>query len=67
MERGLRKGEQEGLQEGALQLLTRLLEKKIGGLHPDLVVKLNQADEEQIFQWSELILTADTLGDIFGQ
>jgi hypothetical protein len=27
---------------------------------------LQQADEEQIFQWSERILTAKSLGDIFG-
>ncbi|NIA05499.1 MAG: transposase [Proteobacteria bacterium] len=62
MERGL----QKGLQKGALQLLTRLLEKKFGSLPPDLMLRLTQSDEEQILQWSERILTADTLGDIFG-
>jgi len=70
MERGLQKGLQQGLQKGlekgALQLLMHLLETKFGNLPQDLVLRLKQADEEQILQWSGRILTADTLGDIFG-
>jgi len=62
MERGL----QQGLQQGALQLLIGQFEKKFGELPADVVVKLNQADEEQIVLWSERILTVKTLGEIFG-
>ena len=61
-ERGLKRG----MQKGALQLLMRQLEKKFGGLSPDLVNKLEQSDETQILLWSENILTADTLGKVFG-
>ncbi len=67
MERGMQRGMQKGMQKGALQLLTRQLEKKFGDLPQELVLQLNQADEEQVLQWSERILTADTLGDIFGE
>ena len=44
----------------------RLLEKKFGVISPDLLTKLEQADEKQILLWSENILTADTLGAVFG-
>ena len=61
-ERGLKRG----MQKGALQLWMRQLEKKFGALSPDLDNKLEQSDETQILLWSENILTADTLGEVFG-
>ena len=66
IEQGMQKGMQKGIQKGALQLLMRQLEKKFGELSPDLVTKLEQSDETQILLWSENILTADTLGEVFG-
>ncbi len=63
---GVEQGMQQGMQKGVLQLLMRLLEQKFGELSPDLVTKLEQSDETQILLWSENILTADTLGEIFG-
>ncbi len=66
VQQGMQKGMQEGMQKGALQLLMRLLEKKFGVISPDLLAKLEQADETQILLWSENILTADTLGAVFG-
>ncbi|HFQ80990.1 MAG TPA: DUF4351 domain-containing protein, partial [Desulfobacterales bacterium] len=62
MERGLR----QGMQKGATQLLIRMLEKKFGALPQEFVLRLEQADEEQIIGWSERILSAHTLGDVFG-
>ena len=59
-------GRQEGWQEGALHLLIRQLEMKFGKLPADIEAKLKQADEEQIFLWSERILTAKTLAEMFG-
>jgi predicted transposase/invertase (TIGR01784 family) len=66
LEEGLEKGLEKGLQKGALRLLIRQFEMKFGKLPADIEVRLNQADEEQIFLWSERILTAKTLGEIFG-
>ena len=57
---------QEGRQAGAAQLLMCMLEMKFGKLSVDIKAKLNQADEGQIFLWSERILTAETLGEMFG-
>jgi len=61
-----RESMERGMQQGALQLLIGMLEKKFGELPADVVVKLNQADEEQIVLWSERILTAKTLAEMFG-
>ena len=57
---------QEGRQTGAVQLLMRQLEMKFGKLPADIEARLNQADEKQIFLWSERILTANNLGEMFG-
>ena len=65
-EEGLQQGMQQGMQKGALQILMHLLEKKFGEIPLDIVSQINHANEKQILQWSERILTADNLGDIFG-
>ena len=61
----LERGLQQGMQQGALQVLTRLLEKKFGPLSQNFIARLDQADDEQIFLWSERILTAEKINDIF--
>ncbi len=66
MLQGIQQGMQQGIQQGALQLLIGQLEMKFGKLPADIEARLNQADEKQIFLWSERILTAKTLGEIFG-
>ena len=43
----------------------RQLEIKFGKLPSDFVSRLKQADPEEIQLWSERILTADKLSDIF--
>jgi len=65
LEKGLQKGLQKGRQEGALQLLLRQLEKKFGKQSQEYAQHLQQADEGQILTWSERILTAQTIGDVF--
>ena len=62
MERGI----QKGMQKGALNLLTRLLETKFGSIGPKVMKRLEQADDQQLLNWSERILTAGNLSDIFG-
>ena len=62
----LERGVQQGMQKGATQVLIRLLEKKFGELSSESLQRLNDANEEQILEWSENILSAQTLGDVFG-
>ena len=44
MERGIKKG----MQKGALNLLSRLLETKFGPIAPEVMKRLEQADEQQL-------------------
>ncbi len=66
LEKGIQKGIQNGMRKGAVQLLLRQLENKFGDIPNKFLQQLHHADEEQILRWSESILTAQTLGDIFG-
>ena len=61
---GIQEGRQEGRQEGAQQVLQRLLVKKFGTLPPQILLKMSQADETQLLQWSERILSSETLEDV---
>lgn len=67
LRKGLRKGLQQGLQQGTRQILSRQLIKKFGPLSSDLESRLQQAGEDQLLEWSDRILTADSLADIFEQ
>ena len=64
--RGMQKGIQEGKLEGKAETLISLLEVKFGELSDEIHAKFNQADEEQLQKWTTRILTAKTLGDVFG-
>ena len=66
MQQGLQQGMQQGIQQGAKKVLVRQLNKKFGAITPELEDKLQQADEEQLMEWLEQILTANSFGDIFG-
>jgi len=59
-------GMQKGMQKGTAQVLFRQLKKKFGTLSSEVAAKLEKADNEKLLQWSEQILTANSLGDIFG-
>ena len=61
-----KKSMERGIQQGTSLVLIHLLEKKFGVLSTELLCRINQADEQQILQWSEYVLTADKLSDIFG-
>ncbi len=66
MQRGMQEGMQKGMQKGALNLLARQLEIKFGSVTPEVMILLEQADDQQLLNWSERILTADNLSNIFG-
>jgi len=60
----MQKGMQKCMQKGALNLLARLLETKFGPIEPEVMTRLEQADEQQLLNWSERILTAKNISDI---
>jgi hypothetical protein len=58
------KGEAKGMQKGERKLLLRQLKTEFGELSADLITRIEMANEEEILNWSERILTANTLNDI---
>ena len=62
---GREEGRQEGRQEGEATLLLRLLRRKFGALDPATEERVNSADAEQLLEWGERVLTANTLDEVF--
>lgn len=52
-------------QEGQAKVLTRLLERKFGSLDAAVRSRIAQADSERLLAWSERVLTAERLEDVF--
>jgi len=58
-------GRQEGRQEGEARVVLRLLRLKFGPLDPEIEERVRSADADRLLEWGELILTAESLHDIF--
>ena len=77
LEQGLRKGLREGRREGRLEgqregrnegvrrVFLRLLERKFGTPDTATQRRIEQARDEQLLTWSENLLSADRLEDVF--
>ncbi|MCG5495683.1 Rpn family recombination-promoting nuclease/putative transposase [Ectothiorhodospira variabilis] len=64
--RGLQKGIQQGLKRGEAQTLLRQIERKFGPqAKTHCQQRVQQADEAQLLQWIDNILTAERLEDVF--
>jgi len=62
---GRREGRQEGRQEGEVRLLLGLLERQFGPLTKAVRARVAAADAEVLLQWSERVLTASRLDEVF--
>jgi len=58
-------GRQEGRQEGEARVVLRLLRLKFGPLGPEIEEKVRSADAGRLLEWSERVLTAETLQSVF--
>jgi prophage antirepressor-like protein len=56
---------QEGRQEGEARIVLRQLRLKFGPLEPDVEERVRTADADRLLAWSERILSADSLRDVF--
>jgi len=56
----------EWTREGEVKVLVRQLEKKFGSLREDIRQRVNTADAEQLLDWSERLLDARSLNEVFG-
>ena len=64
-QRGKQAGWQEGRQEGEALLLLRLLTRRFGPLPADCVARIQAASSGQLEQWSDQVLDARTLAEVF--
>ena len=61
---GRREGRQEGRQEGEAAVLLRLITLKFGPPSEPVRQRVQAADAETLLQWSERVLTAQSLDEV---
>ena len=62
---GERIGLEKGRQEGEAITLRRLVTKKFGGVPKDAEDRIEKADSDTLLEWSENVLSADTIDEVF--
>jgi hypothetical protein len=63
--KGLTEGKAEGYAEGKAEMLLRQLGRRFGPLSPEIEARVRSADAGRLDGWSEAILDARDLGDVF--
>ncbi len=61
---GIQKGMQQGLQQGEARVLIRQLTRRFGELPEALRRRIEEADTETLLEWSERVLTAQSLDEV---
>ena len=64
-EEGRQEGRAEGRQEAAAQMLLRQLRLKFGPLAPEAEERVRSTDADRLLEWSERILSAEHLQEVF--
>jgi predicted transposase YdaD len=57
---------EEGIGQGEARVLLRLLTLKFGPLPEPVRARIESADADTLLRWSERVLTADHLDEVFG-
>lgn len=65
LEEGRRQGVAQGFAQGEQRLLARLLARKFGPLDEATENRLRNASTDEINRWTDQILVARTLEDVF--
>ena len=65
MEKGMVKGLEKGMEKGEARMLLRQLRLKFGELPDSVEQQLKDANETALLRWSERVLTAEQLEDVF--
>jgi len=58
---------EEGRRAGEAELLLRMLGRKYGPLAPATEDHVRGAAADQLLEWGERLVTADTLDEVFGR
>jgi hypothetical protein len=62
---GRKEGEKIGIRKGELAVLRRLLERRFGELPAETIKRLERADVDLLLVWSDRVLTAAKLDEVF--
>ena len=62
---GKREGKREGLQEGEAAMLMRQIRRKFGSLSDELRKRIEAADPNQLLEWGDRLIMAETLDEVF--
>ncbi len=62
---GMQQGVQQGVQQGEATILKRLLQHRFGEISFMYTQRIDAADAETLLSWSEKVLDAKTLDDVF--
>jgi len=65
IEQGREQGIEQGKRQGEAEFLLRLMERKFGPADVKVRQQIQEADAEQLLEWSERILTAETPEAVF--
>ena len=57
-------GMQQGMHQGEAQVLLRMLSRKFGELSEEKRRLVESADSERLLQWSERVLTAESIKEV---
>ena len=63
---GEAKGRAAGVAEGRVKALSRQLERRFGPLSPAARSRLAAASARELDEWTDRVLDAPTLGEVFG-
>lgn len=65
LQEGIQQGMQQGMQQGSLSVLLRQITRRFGPLDSSTRQRLQQATEHELECWTDNILDAQTLDDVF--
>lgn len=65
MATGIAKGIEKGIRQGLAQGLQRQLSRRFGPLSPEVIRQLERATPEQLETWTDRVLDARTLDEVF--
>ena len=66
LDKGRDEGRQEGIGQGEARVLLRQLTLKFGPLPEPVRARIESADADTLLRWSERVLSADHLDEVFG-
>ena len=67
MQKGMQEGMQKGMQKGESAVLLRLLTRRFGPLDSATEQRLQQASSDELEQWADNILDAESLDEVFAR